>query len=155
MSDLAGALRLKSAPEEGGEPVAGAGRWCRSDRRREQGVAAGARDQHRGYYQQGGGQGARDRLGLPARPGYVPPVDGDLEGRRGGHNAGRQRAAGDLDDLALLAGPGPGVQQRAAAVVEGPGRVSRDVAVLRRRGPGPRARFRCPHRLRRGTRSRA
>ena len=57
------------------------------DRRREQGVAAGAGDQQRGYHQQAGGQGARDRLALPARPGHVPPVDGDFEGGRGGHRA--------------------------------------------------------------------
>jgi hypothetical protein len=78
------------APEEGGEPVAGAGRSRDGDRRRKQWVAAGAGDQHRGYRQQVDGQGARDGLALPARPGYVPPVDGDLEGCRSGHDAGRQ-----------------------------------------------------------------
>jgi AcrR family transcriptional regulator len=68
----------RRAPEEGGEPVAGAGRIRHGNRRREQRVAAGAGDQHRGYRQQAGGQGARDRLALPAGLGYVPPVDGDL-----------------------------------------------------------------------------
>ena len=114
ISDLAWPLCRGSAPEEGGEPVAGAGRSRHGDWRREQGVPAGAGDQHRGYRQQVDGQGARDRLALPACPGYVPPVDGDLEGCRSGHDAGRQRAAGDVDDLALVAGAGPGVQQRQA-----------------------------------------
>src|ERR1019366_8784014 len=82
------------AREEGGEPVAGAGRCGHGDRRREQGGPAGAGDQPRGYHQQGGGQGARDRLALPARPGYVPPLDGDPEGGRGGHDAGREPAVG-------------------------------------------------------------
>jgi hypothetical protein len=93
-------------------------------------VAAGAGNQHRGYRQQAGGQGARDRLALPARPGYVPPVDGDLEGRRGSHDAGRQRAAGDLDDLALVAGAGPGIQQLAGAIAERAGGVGRQDPVL-------------------------
>ena len=60
-------------------------------------------------------------------------MDGDLEGCRSGHDAGRQRAAGDVDDLALVAGAGPGVQQLAGAIAEGPGRVSCQVAVLRGR----------------------
>jgi hypothetical protein len=91
---------------------------------------AGARDEHRGYDQQAGGQGARDRLALSARPGYVPPVDGDLEGGRRSHDAGRQRAAGDLDDLTLVAGAGPGVEQPAGAVAERAGGVGRQGAVL-------------------------
>src|ERR1019366_2045146 len=36
------------------------------------GGPAGAGDQHRGYHQQGGGQGARGRLGRGAPPGVVP-----------------------------------------------------------------------------------
>ena len=60
----------------------------------------------------------------------IPPVDGDLEGGGGGHDAGRQRAAGDLDDPVLVAGGGPGVQQLAGAIVEHPGGVRRQVAVL-------------------------
>src|SRR5690348_15584856 len=120
-----------SAPEEGGELVAGAGRCWHGDRCREQGVPAGTGDEHRGYRQQAGGQGAGDRLVRPARPGYVPSVDGDLEGCRSGHDAGRQRAAGDLDDLALVAGAGPGVQQLAGALAERPGGVSCQVPVLR------------------------
>src|SRR6266566_3385313 len=121
------------APEEGGEPVAGAGRSRHRDRRREQWVPAGAGDQHWGYRQQVDGQGARDRLALPARPGYVPPVDGDLEGCRRSHDAGRQRAAVDVDNLALVAGAGPGVQQLAGTIAERPGRVSCQVSVLRGR----------------------
>jgi hypothetical protein len=50
-------------------------------------------------------------------------VDGDLEGCRSGHDAGRQRAAGDVDDLALVAWAGPGVQQLAGTIAERPGRV--------------------------------
>src|SRR5260370_38036588 len=68
------ALWPRSAPEEAGEPVAGAGRRWHGDRRCEQGGPAGARDEHRGYHQQAGGQGARDRLALAARPGDVPPA---------------------------------------------------------------------------------
>jgi hypothetical protein len=93
-------------------------------------VPAGARDEHRRYDQQAGGQGARDRLVLSACPGYVPPVDGDFEGGRRGHDAGRQRAVGDLDDLALVAGAGPGVEELAGAVAERAGGVGRQVAVL-------------------------
>jgi hypothetical protein len=57
-------------------------------------------------------------------------VDGDLEGCRRGHDAGRQRAAGDLDDLALVAGAGPGIQQLAGAIAERAGGVSRQGPVL-------------------------
>jgi hypothetical protein len=121
----------RGAPEEGGEPVAGAGRSRHADWRRKQGVAPGAGDQRRGYRQQVDGQGARDRLATPARPGYVPSVDGDLKGCRSGHDAGRQRAAGDLDDLALAAGAGPGIQQLTGAIAERPGGVSHQDPVLR------------------------
>ena len=123
----------RGAPEEGGEPVAGACCSRHGGRRREQWVPPDAGDQHRGYRQQVDGQGARDRLALSARPGYVPPVDGDLEGCRGGHDAGRQRAAGDVDDLVLVAGAGPGVQQLAGTIAERPGGVSCQVPVLRGR----------------------
>jgi hypothetical protein len=58
-------------------------------------------------------------------------VDGDLEGCRSGHDAGRQRAAGDLDYLALVAGAGPGIQQLAGAIAERAGGVSRQDPVLR------------------------
>jgi hypothetical protein len=58
-------------------------------------------------------------------------VDGDLEGGRAGHDVGRQRAAGDLDDLALVAGAGPGIQQLAGAIAERAGGVSRQDPVLR------------------------
>jgi len=111
-------------PRKAASRSLGAGRSRHGDRRREKRVPAGAGDQHRGYRQQVDGQGARDRLALPASPGYVPPVDGDLEGCRSGHDAGRQRAAGDVDDLALVAGAGPGVQQLAGAIAERPGGVS-------------------------------
>src|SRR5260221_13141197 len=124
------ALCPRRAPEEGGEPVAGGGRGRHGDRRREQWMPTGAGDQYRRYHQQVGGQDARDRLALPARPGYVPPVDGDLEGCRSGQDAGLQRATGDLDYLALVAGAGPGVQQLAGTVAERPGGVSRQVTVL-------------------------
>jgi hypothetical protein len=123
-------LRSRSAPEEGGEPVAGACCCPHGDWRCEQRVPAGAGDQRGGYLQQAGSQGARDRLALSARPGYVPPVDSDLEGGRGGYDAGRQRAAGDLNDLTLVAGGGPGIEQLAGAIAEGAGRVGRQVCVL-------------------------
>src|SRR5882762_8798724 len=51
-----------SAPQVGGEPVAGDGGGGHGERRREQGVPAGARDQHRRHHQQAGGQRAGDRL---------------------------------------------------------------------------------------------
>ena len=57
-------------------------------------------------------------------------MDGDLEGGRSGHDASPQRAAGDLHDLALVAGAGPGIEQSAGAIAERPGGVSRQVAVL-------------------------
>ena len=58
--------------------------------------------------------------------------DGDLEGCRSGHDAGRQRTAGDLDDLAaLVAGAGPGIQQLASAIAERAGGVSGQDPVLR------------------------
>ena len=60
--------RRRSTPEEGGEPVTGAVRSRHGDWRPEERVPAGAGDQHRGYRQQVDGQGARDRLALPARP---------------------------------------------------------------------------------------
>ena len=94
-------------------------------------MAAGAGDQHGGYHQQASGEGARDRLALPARPGYVPPVDGDLKGCYGGHHAGRERAAGDLDDLALVARAGPGIQQLAGPIAERAGGVSCQDPILR------------------------
>src|SRR5258707_293767 len=124
------ALWPGSAAEESGELIAGAGGCRHGDRRSEQGVPGGARDECRGDHQQAGGQGARDRLALPARPGYVPPVDGDLEGGRGGHDAGRQRAARDLDDLALVAWAGPGLEQLAGGVAECPGGGGRQVVVF-------------------------
>src|SRR5581483_12258381 len=55
-----------NAPEKGGELVAGAGCCWHADRRREQGVPVGGGDEQRGYRQQAGGQGAGDRLALPA-----------------------------------------------------------------------------------------
>ncbi len=57
-------------------------------------------------------------------------MDGDFEGGRGGHDAGRQRAAGDLDEVALVSGAGPGIEQLAGAVAERPGGVGCQVAVL-------------------------
>jgi hypothetical protein len=93
-------------------------------------MPAGAGDEQRGYRQQAGGQGAGDGLALPARPGYVPSVNGDFKGCYAGHDAGRQRAPGDLDDLALVAGASPGVEEPVGAIAEGPGGVSRQVAVL-------------------------
>ena len=58
-------------------------------------------------------------------------MDGDLEGGRSGHGAGRQWAAGDLNDLALVAGAGPGIEQLAGAIAERAGGVSRQDPVLR------------------------
>ena len=57
-------------------------------------------------------------------------MDGDLQGGRSGQDAGRQRAAGDFDDLALAARAGPGIEQLAGAIAERPGRVSRQGRVL-------------------------
>ena len=51
---------------------------------------------------------------------------------RCGHDARRQRAAGVLDDLTLVAGAGPGVKQLAGTIAESPGGVSRQVTVLAR-----------------------
>jgi hypothetical protein len=100
------------------------------------GCRPGAGGQQRGYHQQVSSQDARDRLALPARLGYVPPVHGELEGCRGGHDAGRQRAAADVDDLALVARASPGVKQLAGTITEGPGGISRQVIV---RGGGVQA----------------
>ena len=57
-------------------------------------------------------------------------MDGDLESCRSGRDVRRQWAAGDVDDLALVAGTGPGVQQLAGTIAERPGGVSRQVTVL-------------------------
>jgi hypothetical protein len=47
----------------------------------------------------------------PAQSRYVPPVEADLVGGRGGHDASWLRTAGDVRDLGLVAGAGAGVQQ--------------------------------------------
>ena len=56
------------------------------------------------------------------------------------------RPAGDVDNLALVAGAGPGAEQLAGTIAEGPGGVGRQVTVLGGGVPGQRVRFRCPHR---------
>src|SRR5215470_18468210 len=93
---------LLGAAEERGEPVAGAGCECHWDRRGEQGVAAGAGNQQRSEFQQVDGQGVRDWPAVPARLGYVPPVHGDLEGCRGGHDGERDRPVGDRDQVTAV-----------------------------------------------------
>src|SRR3984957_7739753 len=115
---------------EGGGAVVGGGGGGHGDRRGEQGVPAGAGDQDRRDHQQVGGQCGRDRPASTAGPGDVPAVHGDLEGGRGGQEAGCQRAAGDLDDLARAARARPGVEQVAGTIAEGPGRVGHQVIVL-------------------------
>src|ERR1700722_9515627 len=127
---MRGAGGRGGAAEEGGKAVAGAGGGGHGDRRGEQGVPAGAGDQDRRDHQQVGGQCGRDRPASTAGPGDVPAVHGDLEGGRGGQEAGCQRAAGDLDDLARAARARPGVEQVAGTIAEGPGRVGHQVIVL-------------------------
>ena len=105
---------------------------CHDDRRREQGVSAGVGNQQWGHRQEVGGEGVRDRLAMPARPGHVPPVDGDLEGARTRHDARRQRAAGDVDDLVLVARAGPCGQEPAGTIAEGPDGVHGQVTVINR-----------------------
>ena len=122
-----------------GELAAKPARPGHGDRRREQGADKLRGDQHRGWSPAGRCPGARDRLAPSACPGYVlHPWTATPRAAVAAMTLAANALSGDVDDLALAAGAGPGVQQLVQVPDRGtPGRGQRPGPRLPRAGSRP------------------